>query len=53
VHYIRFDVGNDGRAALSSGAPATLEVEHGDYHARQELSREAVEELIADLSDAP
>ncbi len=53
VHYIRFGVGDDGRAALSSGEPATLEVDHGDYHARQELSREAVEELIADLSDAP
>ncbi len=52
VHYIRFGVGDEGRAALSSGEPATLEVDHGDYHARQELSREAAEELIADLSDA-
>jgi hypothetical protein len=52
VHYIRFAVGEEGRRALSAGASAVLEVEHGGYRARQELSKEAVQELIADLSES-
>lgn len=49
VHYIRFRPGEEGRAALSSGARAALEVTHGDYRHRQELSAGTVEELIRDL----
>jgi hypothetical protein len=52
VHYIRFAAGEEGRRALSAGAPAVLEVEHGGYRARQELSKEAVQELIADLTES-
>jgi hypothetical protein len=50
VHYIRFPLGPEGRRALESGAEAALEVAHGDYRARQALSKETVSELIADLS---
>ena len=50
VHYIRFPLGPDGRRALESGAEAALEVAHGEYRARQVLSKETVAELIADLS---
>jgi hypothetical protein len=52
VHYIRFAPGEAGRTALVSGAAAAVEVSHGDYRARQELSRDTVRELVADL-DAP
>jgi hypothetical protein len=51
VHYIRFAPGEEGRKALVSGATATLEVEHGEYRATQELPPPMVQELIADLSD--
>jgi Protein of unknown function (DUF3501) len=51
VHYIRFAAGEEGRKAILAGAPAALEVEHGRYRARQELSPETVKELIADLSE--
>ena len=51
VHYIRFAPKQEGRGALFAGAPAALEVEHGGSRARQELSKEAVQELIADLSE--
>jgi hypothetical protein len=50
VHYIRFPLGEEGRRALSSGAEAALEVAHGEYRARQVLSKGTVAELIADLS---
>jgi hypothetical protein len=50
VHYIRFAAGEEGRAALSAGAPAVLEVEQGGYRASQALSPQTVQELIADLS---
>jgi hypothetical protein len=50
VHYVRFRPGAAGRAALASGAPAALEVAHGDYHHRQPLSPETVKELAADLA---
>lgn len=50
VHYIRFAPGEEGREALASGATATLEVEHGEYRARQELPEATVRELVADLS---
>ena len=50
VHYIRFAPGEEGRKALASGATATLEVEHGEYRAKQALPAPTVRELIADLS---
>jgi Protein of unknown function (DUF3501) len=50
VHYIRFALGEEGRKALASGATATLEVEHGEYRAKQELPDVTVRELVADLS---
>ena len=53
VHYIRFAPGEEGRRALASGATATLEVEHGEYRAKQELPAPTVQELIADLSGEP
>ena len=49
VHYIRFPLGDDGRAALASGEEAVLEVAHGGYRARQILAPETVQELIRDL----
>jgi hypothetical protein len=50
VHYIRFPLGDEGRAALERGEQAALEVSQGDYSARQVLSKETIEELIRDLS---
>ncbi len=50
VHYIRFRPGDEGRAALASGAPVTLEVTHGDYRHRQDLGPRTLEELLEDLS---
>ncbi len=50
VHYIRFPLGDEGRRALGSGSEAALEVEHGQYRARQVLSPETVSELVADLA---
>ena len=51
MHYIRFPLGADGRAALAAGREAALQVEHGGYRARQVLPTETVEQLIADLDD--
>jgi hypothetical protein len=51
VHYIRFPLGEEGRAALAAGREAALEVDHGGYRARQVLPKEPVGELIADLSE--
>jgi len=50
VHYIRFPLGAEGRAALERGEEAALEVSHGDYSARQVLPGATVDELIADLA---
>ncbi len=50
VHYIRFPLGDAGRLQLMSGAEAALEVEHGEYRARQVLTKETAEELIRDLA---
>ena len=50
VHYIRFPLGAEGRAALASGAEAALAVAHGGYEARQVLSPETIAELVRDLS---
>jgi uncharacterized protein DUF3501 len=52
VHYIRFGVGEEGRRALASGAATRLEVDHGGYRARAELSAATIRELIADLSES-
>ena len=49
VHYIRFPLGEEGRRGLEAGETAALEVAHGDYRARQVLSKETVEELVRDL----
>jgi hypothetical protein len=49
VHYIRFGLGAEGRAALAAGSPAALEVAHGDYRHRQELGPQTVAELLQDL----
>jgi hypothetical protein len=49
VHYIRFALGEEGRAALSHGEEAELQVRHGDYSAVALLSPETVEELFQDL----
>ena len=49
VHYIRFGLGAEGRAALAAGSPAVLQVAHGDYRHRQELGAETVAELLRDL----
>jgi hypothetical protein len=49
VHYIRFPLGAEGRAALASGAGAALAVAHGGYEARQVLAPETVAALVRDL----
>jgi len=49
VHYIRFALGEEGRRALAAGRELALEVAHGDYRARQVLSKDTVEELVRDL----
>jgi len=50
VHYIRFGPGAEGARALAQGEPALLQVSHGGYEARQELSGETIQELRADLA---
>ncbi|HEY6930390.1 MAG TPA: DUF3501 family protein, partial [Thermoanaerobaculia bacterium] len=50
VHYIRFPLGESGRAGLASGKPAMLSVDHGGYSARTLLPAETVEELLRDLA---
>jgi Protein of unknown function (DUF3501) len=49
VHYLRFPLGNAGRAALARGEAAALEVRHGEYDATASLPPEAVGELLRDL----
>ncbi|HEY6146726.1 MAG TPA: DUF3501 family protein [Thermoanaerobaculia bacterium] len=49
VHYVRFPVGDQGRADLAIGEPAALLVDHGDYHAKAALPPETVKELLEDL----
>jgi hypothetical protein len=51
VHYVRFAPGDAGRAELASGAPAAVEIAHGGYRARQDLSRDTIGELLADLDE--
>jgi len=48
VHYIRFPIGEAGRA-LAEGAPAILKVDHGGYRAQAALPPETVAELRGDL----
>jgi hypothetical protein len=50
VHYVRFSVGGEGRAALAGGAPARIEVGHGGYEAAEPLAEDVVAELVADLA---
>jgi hypothetical protein len=49
VHYVRFAVGDQGRADLAIGEPAMLKVDHGDYHAQAPLEPGTVKELLEDL----
>jgi Protein of unknown function (DUF3501) len=49
VHYVRFPLGGEGRAALERGVPARLEVCHVGYTAGAELSAETLGELRRDL----
>lgn len=49
VHYIRFPLGESGRAALESGGRALLAVSHGGYEAETVLSPETIEEFLKDL----
>ena len=51
VHYVRFPLGEKGRAALAATKAATLVLEHGDYRAKAELPPGAVAELIEDLRE--
>ncbi|HEX7253139.1 MAG TPA: DUF3501 family protein, partial [Thermoanaerobaculia bacterium] len=50
VHYIRFPLGESGRAGLAAGKPAVLSVEHGGYSAHTVLPAETVDELLRDLA---
>jgi hypothetical protein len=52
VHYVRFPLGEKGRAALESGEAARLVLEHGDYRETAALPRETVAELIEDLRES-
>lgn len=49
VHYVRFALGDSGRAGLEAGKEAALSVDHGGYSARGVLSAETVSELLHDL----
>jgi hypothetical protein len=51
VHYVRFEVGDQGRADLAIGEPATLRVDHGGYHEKAPLPKETVAELLEDLKE--
>ena len=50
VHYVRFDLGEEGRQALEEGASAELTVDHGGYRAETPLPPQTAEELRADLA---
>lgn len=52
VHYVRFPLGEKGRAALESARRARLVLEHGEYRASAELSSDTVSELIEDLRES-
>ena len=49
VHYIRFPLGEEGRAALAAGREAALEVDHGEYRARQVLPADLSEGVSGSL----
>jgi len=49
VHYIRFALGDSGRAGLAVGKPAALSVDHAGYSARTVLPTDTVTELLHDL----
>jgi hypothetical protein len=50
VQYIRFPLGEKGKAALERGERAELAVDHGGYSAKAVLSPETVAELLEDLT---
>ena len=49
VHYVRFPLGEKGRAALAASGGARLVLQHGDYRGTASLPPETVAELLADL----
>jgi hypothetical protein len=51
VHYLAFDLGEELSAALLSGQPAALVVEHPAYAAEAPLSAQTLESLKSDLND--
>jgi hypothetical protein len=50
VHYVRFKLPPDMRAAFGAGAPVVITLDHPQYHARVELPKEQVAELAKDLA---
>ena len=50
VHYVRFKLPPEMRAAFGKGAPVVITLDHPQYHARTELPREHVAELAKDLA---
>lgn len=54
VHFLRFSLPTDARAALSDPSQqASLVVDHPNYGARHELPPETRAELVADLATSP
>ena len=51
VHYIRFPLGDAGKAALERAERAELTVDHGTYQHTATLSPETVAELLRDLTN--
>jgi hypothetical protein len=51
VHFLRFELGADFRAALGGGAPLVLGAEHAAYQARIEVEPVQRAALLADLSE--
>ena len=50
VHYIRFPIGEAGRAAIAAGGPVAVSVRHGGYEADANLSPATISELARDLA---
>jgi hypothetical protein len=49
VHYVRFPIGETGRAAIAAGGPVGISVRHGGYEATAGLSPATISELARDL----
>ena len=50
VHYVRFALTPAQSAAVRSGSPVALRIDHADYHHRVELGPDVREQLAADLA---